>query len=92
VVHIIRAGHYVNPFYLHPYCPYLQAILGYLRTNCTLWHFSAHIPKQGLLERQSTFRHHFFHVSVAERIAQITPDAEQDYFWLKMTLFDWVSN
>ena len=44
--------------------------------------------KSGVIQRQPPFRHHFFQVSAAERVTQIPPDAEQDYFWLKMPPFE----
>lgn len=34
--------------------------------------------------------HHLFQVAVAERVAQVPPDAQQDDIGLKMTPFEWL--
>jgi len=41
-------------------------------------------------DRQSPFGHHFFQISIAERIAQVPANAQQDDFGLVMPPFEWV--
>ena len=38
-----------------------------------------------MVYRESPFQHHFFEVTVTERITQVPPDTEQDDVGLKMT-------